>query len=112
MKLTPGKILSVPIYSTSGVIALAGLIFIVPGGLLFLGAMLLCWLADKLTSDNPVPDYPTTIEEYEEYGECDVAKRPVLFYYTHDDGSIKYFDTYEEFKAYLAREDADADEEI
>jgi hypothetical protein len=67
MNMTTGKILSVPIYSTSGVIAMAGLFFIVPGGIFVLAALLLCWLADRLTSSrDSAPDYSTTIEEYEE----------------------------------------------
>jgi hypothetical protein len=64
MTLTPGKILSVPIYSTSGVIAMAGLFFIVPGGMFILGALCLCWLADRITTSRE-DHIDTTIEEYE-----------------------------------------------
>jgi hypothetical protein len=70
MFMTPKKILglfaSVPIYSTSGVVALAGLIFLVPGGIFVLTALCLCWLADRLTSGSPDDHIDTTtIEEYE-----------------------------------------------
>ena len=62
------KFLSVPIYSTSGVIALAGLFFIVPGGIFILGALCLCWLGDRLiSSKGGGTDFATTIEEYEEH---------------------------------------------
>jgi hypothetical protein len=67
--MTPKKILgtalSVPIYSTSGIIALAGLIFVIPGGIFILGALCLCWLADCLTSGSH-DHIDTTIEEYEQ----------------------------------------------
>jgi hypothetical protein len=68
MFMTPKKILgtfaSVPIYSTSGVVAMAGLIFLVPGGIFVLIALCLCYLADKLTSGKD-DHIDTTIEEYE-----------------------------------------------
>jgi hypothetical protein len=58
------KFFSVPIYSTSGVIALAGLFFIVPGGIFILTALCLCWVADRITT-SPLDHIDTTIEEYE-----------------------------------------------
>jgi hypothetical protein len=64
--MTPGKILSVPIYSTSGVIAMAGLFFIVPGGIFILAALVLCWLADRITTSSE-DHIDTTIEEYEDH---------------------------------------------
>lgn len=67
MNMIPEKILSVPIYSMSGVIAMAGLFFIVPGGILILGALLLCWLADRLTSYRDYDHIDTTTEEYEDH---------------------------------------------
>ena len=50
------------------VIALAGLFFIVPGGIFILGALCLCWLGDRLiSSKGGGTDFATTIEEYEEH---------------------------------------------
>jgi len=71
MNMTPKKVMAnfmaVPIYSTSGVIALAALIFVIPGGIALIGAMCLCWLADRLITI-PFDDHiDTTIEEYEEF---------------------------------------------
>lgn len=67
MNMTPGNILSVPIYSTSGVIAMAGLFFIVPGGIFLLGALCLCWVADRIVSSKNHDHISTTIEEYEQH---------------------------------------------
>jgi hypothetical protein len=70
MNMTPknimAKFLAVPIYSTSGVIAMAALIFVIPGGIALLGALLLCWLADRLTSSKD-DHIDTTIEQYERH---------------------------------------------
>jgi hypothetical protein len=74
--MTPKNILStalsVPIYSTSGVIALFGILFMIPGSIFILGALCLCWLADKVLAATG-PHYPsdTPIEEYESAGMYD-----------------------------------------
>jgi hypothetical protein len=69
MNMTPKKVLAnffaVPLYSTSGIITLLALLFLVPGGIAVVGALLLAWLADRLTTGHFDDHIDTTIEEYE-----------------------------------------------
>jgi hypothetical protein len=66
MNMTPKKILSIPVYSVSGIFGFLALLLLVPGGIAILLGLAGCWVGDKLTSDK-YDHIDTTIEEYEEH---------------------------------------------
>jgi hypothetical protein len=72
--MTPKNILAKVVYIIAGCVAIPGLIFFVPGGLLILAAFLLGCGADKMERVPFDPEGTTTIEEYEDV----IAGSPLL----------------------------------
>jgi hypothetical protein len=97
MKMTPKKILSLPVYGSGTTFGLIAAILLLPGGLIMAIALGLYWLADKLSADDP--DYPTcdmTVEEYEStimsgdaYGE-DTIPVPLIEFESHPEAGFKF----------------------